>query len=228
MSSQPWYNQTDTYGKSTTDAQENSRVSATGKAVANGALKVAGATGRGIARGARAMSAFAANNPWGIRLFSFIASLSLFVIALLGLIGVVGTGAESVPLSFYLFNSYMLFLTLFLFIAECKDNWPVLGSMRGWVMDQFGFFQSNLGRGIFLVFIGLVWFGAWGWKWGILGLAVIVVGILYMIAHWAGSGVPASNDAPSASATIVTARPVAKPLAGGNHVILDEDDSDIV
>ena len=228
MSSQPWYNQSDTYGKPTADGARDSRAASAGKAAANGALKVAGAAGRGIAKGARAMSAFAANNPWGIRLFSFIASISLLVIALLGLIGIVGTGSESVPISFYLFNSYMLFLSLFLFLAECKDQWPVLGKMRGWVLEQFGFFQSNLGRGVFLVFIGLVWFGAWGWKWGLLGFAVMIVGILYMIAHWAGSGLPPSNEAPSASATIITARPISKPLtSGGNHVPLDEDDSDI-
>jgi hypothetical protein len=224
MSSQPWYSQNDTYGKSNSDTQADIKVSTAGRTVAAGALKVAGATGRGLAKGARAMSTFAANNPWSIRLFSFIASVTLFVVALLGLIGIVGTGAKSVPLSFYLFNSYMLFLAVFLFIAECKDTWPLLGSMRSWVMDQFGFFQSNLGRGVFLVFIGLVWFGAWGWKWGMLGLAVIVVGILYMIAHWAGSGVDNASQAPSASATIVTARPVSKP--GNTHVILGEDDSD--
>jgi hypothetical protein len=170
------------------------------------------------------MSTFAANNPWGIRIFSFVASLSLMTIAVLGLIGIVGTGKESKPASFYLFNSYMIFLAFFLFIAECKDTWPGLGKLRGWVLEKFGFFQSNLGRGVFLVFIGLVWFGAWGWTWGILGLVVIAVGFLYMIAHWSGSGLPSEPPAPTT--TIVTARPQGK-ATGGKHIELEEDDSDI-
>lgn len=219
MSSQPWYNQADSYGKPSPDSQGNASGASAGRSAANGALKVASAAGRGLAKGARVMSSFAANNPWGIRIFSFCASLTLFTVALLGLIGIVGAGSESKPMSFYLFNSYMLFLTLFLFLAECKDTWPLLGSMRGWVLEQFGFFQSNLGRGVFLVFIGLVWFGAWGWKWGLLGLAVIIVGAMYMIAHWAGSGIQSDDNSPSA--TSVSARPVAK------HVQLEEDDSDI-
>jgi hypothetical protein len=219
MSSQPWYNQADTYGKPAIEGQAGAGGSSAGRSAANGALKVASAAGRGLAKGARAVSTFAANNPWGIRLFSFISSLTLFTVALLGLIGIVGTGENSKPMSFYLFNSYMLFLTLFLFLAECKDTWPLLGSMRVWVLEQFGFFQSNLGRGVFLVFIGLVWFGAWGWKWGMLGLAVIVVGAMYMIAHWVGSGLDSNDKNPSA--TTVSTKSAAK------HVQLDEDDSDL-
>lgn len=230
MSSQPWYNQSDSVGKSSSDAQGGTESSSAGKTAAKGALKVASAAGRGLAKGARAMSTFAANNPWGIRLFSFVASLSLITIACLGLVGIVGTGSESKPASFYLFNVYMLFLAFFLFIAECKDEWAVVGKLRGWVLEQFGFFQSNLGRGVFLVFIGLVWFGAWGWKWGVLGFAVMAVGLLYMLAHWSGSGLASNEDAPAPTSTVVTARAKGRPTssaAGTKHVELDEDDSDI-
>lgn len=100
MSSQPWYNQSETGSKPSADGQVNAEGSSAGKSAAKGALKVASAAGRGLAKGARAMSTFAANNPWGIRIFSFVASLSLITIACLGLIGIVGTGAESKPASF--------------------------------------------------------------------------------------------------------------------------------
>ena len=224
MSSQPWYNQPDTYGKSANGESGGAEASSAAKSMGKGALKVASAAGRGIAKGAQAMSNFAANNPWGIRLFSFIASVSLFVIALLGLIGVVGTGSEKTA-SFYLFNAYMLFLALMLFIAECKDEWPGFGRVRPWVMEQFGFLQSNLGRGSFLVFVGIVWFGAWGWTWGLAGFACMGVGLLYGAAHWRGSGLPASEQEPQS--TSVTARPAPKQGTGSKHMQLEEDDSDL-
>ncbi len=225
MSSQAWYNQADQYGKPHTHESTDLSGPSVGKRAATGALKVAGAAGRGIAKGAKAVSNFAANNPWGIRIFSFAAAVALLVVAILGLVGVVGSDSKDNLMSFYLFNTYMLFLTSVLFIAECKDEWPLLGRIRSWVMEQFGFFQSNLGRGVFLVFVGLVWLGAWGWKWGLLGFAVILVGLMYVIAHMTGSGLPASDDSIPAVKTVVSSHPLSNST---KHVALDEeDDSDI-
>ena len=169
-----------------------------------------------------AVSNFAANNPWGIRLFSFISSTGLFIIAILGLAGTVGTGSDSNPASFYLFNAYMILLTAIVFISECKDEWPGFGKLRPWVLEQFGFLQSNLGRGVYLIFIGIVWFGAWGWTWGLAGLVVIGVGLLYGAAHWRGSGLPGEEPEPEAAKTSVKAH-----AGGTKHVQLEEDADDM-
>ena len=218
MSSQPWYNQPETFGK---PAATDSSAASSAKAAAKGAMKVAGAAGRGIAKGAHAMSQFAANNPWGIRIFSFISSVSLFIVATLGIFGVLFPSSDSRSASFYLFNAYMLMLTLTLFVAECKNEWPGMSRLRPWLLHQFGFLQSNLGRGAFLFFVGIVWFGAWGWTWGLLGFGVMGVGLLYLAAHWTGSGVPNSEQSESSGP-----KPVAplKQATGNKHVVLDEDD----
>lgn len=223
MSSEPWYNQPDTYGKQT-EATDSSPGSAA-KAVGKGALKVAGAAGRRLKKGAHIISQFAANNPWGIRLFSFISSIGLFAIAVCGLIGILGpTGAKTA--SFYLFNTYMLMLTMIVFIAECKDEWPGFGRLRPWVLEQFGFTQTNLGRGVYLLFIGIVWFGAWGWVWGMAGLAVIGVGLLYLAAHWRGAGIPGEAPAdPQPSKTVELSKAPGKSTT--KHVQLEEDPEDL-
>jgi len=223
MSSEPWYNQPDTYGK---PAAADSSASSAAKSAAKGAMKVAGAAGRGIAKGAHAMSRFAANNPWGIRVFSFFSSISLFVIAVLGLIGILGPSSGSRSASFYLFNAYMLMLTLTLFVAECKNEWPGMARFRPWLLQQFGFLQSNLGRGGFLFFVGIVWFGAWGWTWGLFGFGVMAVGLLYITAHWTGSGIPSSEQVEPSSTTATVSKTVApiKQSSGNKHVALDEDD----
>ena len=201
MSSQPWYNQPDTFGKA------NSGGTASAGGAANGAFKVAGAAGRGLARGASAMSEFVANNSWSLRLLSFMCSIGLFTIAILGLIGLVNNGDNSSAASFYLFNSYMVFLAVIIFVAECKEEWAGFGKARPWILEQFGFLQSNLGRGSYLIFIGIIWFGAWGWYWGIAGLFVMVVGLLYAAVHWKGG-------------------PAQPPVEAGrpNHAILSEHD----
>jgi hypothetical protein len=188
MASEPWYNRSDSYTKQAqTASSTDPRASGQGSA-ARSALKVASAAGKGIARGAHAVSDFAANNSWGLRLFSFMASVSLFVLAILGLAGRI-TGSSS-SASFYLFNAYMLILSLLIFIAECKDEWKGFQRLRPWVLDQFGFLQSNLGRGVYFIFIGLIWYGAWGMFWGLAGFVVMCVGLLYAAMHWRGAGSP--------------------------------------
>jgi hypothetical protein len=206
--SEPWYNQPDTYGKQSSDAGGGSSPASAAKAVGKGALKVAGAAGRGLKKGAKAMSNFAANNPWGVRIISFVSSIGLFVIASLGIIGILWSDSTS-RATFYVFNFYMLMLTAIVFVAECKDEWPGFGKLRPWTLEQFGFLQSNLGRGVYLFFIGIIWYGAWGWVWGLAGLAVLVVGLMYLAAHWAGSGIgpgkaPEGTKAPEPSKTITT------------------------
>jgi len=185
MASEPWYNRTDSYTQQN-QSRDSSDVSGTGaRSAARGALKVASAAGKGIARGAHAVSDFAANNSWGLRLFSFIASVGLFVLAILGLVGEIEGSSKAA--SFYLFNGYMLLLSILIFVAECKDEWKGFHHLRPWVLEQFGFLQSNLGRGVYLIFIGLIWYGAWGMFWGLAGFVVIGVGLLYVAMHWRGT-----------------------------------------
>ncbi len=193
MASEPWYNRSDSYKSKAGEAGTGDSRGGTAGGAARGALKIASAAGKGIARGAHAVSDFAANNSWGLRLFSFIASLGLFVLAILGLAGEIGGASTSA--SFYLFNGYMLILSILIFVAECKDEWKGFQRLRPWVLDQFGFLQSNLGRGVYFIFIGLIWYGAWGMFWGLAGLAVIGVGLLYLAMHWRGPS--ASETSPS-------------------------------
>lgn len=195
MASEPWYNRTDSYNRQAGAGVGNESRGTGGGGAARGALKIASAAGKGIARGAHAVSDFAANNSWGLRLFSFVASLGLFVLALLGLIGEIG--GTSTSASFYLFNGYMLILSILIFVAECKDEWKGFQRLRPWILEQFGFLQSNLGRGVYFIFIGLIWYGAWGMFWGLAGFAVIGVGLLYLAMHWRGS----SNSESSPSNT---------------------------
>ena len=190
MASEPWYNRTDSYSQQAQSTDPgHSRATGTSSA-ARGALKVASVAGKGIARGAHAVSDFAANNSWGLRLFSFIASIGLFVLSSLGIIGEIEGASKSA--SFYLFNGYMLVLSILIFVAECKDEWKGFHHLRPWVLEQFGFLQSNLGRGTYLIFIGLIWYGAWGMFWGLAGFAVIGVGLLYVAMHWRR---PSSDEA---------------------------------
>ena len=199
MPTEPWYNQPDTVGK---QAASGSAQSAT-----SGALKVAGAAGRGLARGAAVMSEFVANNSWSLRLFSFVSSIGLCTIAILGLVGILDNGDNTSRASFYLFNTYMVVLSLIIFLAECKESWWAVGAARPWILEQFGFMQSNLGRGSYLIFIGIIWFGAWGWYWGLAGFFVIAVGLLYTGAHFKGAGTP--------------------PPASSAHAVLDDDNEDM-
>ena len=120
MTSEPWYNRPDTFGKSA--EQSASGGSAAGSA-AKGALKVATFAGKGIARGASVVSDFVANNSWGLRLFSFISSMGLFSLSIIGLIGIIGKKEGGHSASFYLFNAYMILLSMLAFIAECKAEW---------------------------------------------------------------------------------------------------------
>ena len=198
MATEPWYNQPDNVGKPESAA----------KSAAGSAMKVAGAAGRGLARGATAMSDFVANNSWSLRLFSFISSIGLFTIAILGLIGILNNSGNTSSASFYLFNSYMIFLALMIFLAECKEEWVLFGRARIWILEQFGFLQTNLGRGAYFVFIGIIWYGAWGWYWGIFGIFVIVVGLLYAAVHW--------KSAPT--------DPAAAPQS---HAVLDDENDDL-
>jgi hypothetical protein len=139
----------------------------------------------------------------------FILAPAMFAMSILGLAGVLERNGDNKAASFYLFNVYMLFLTLLSFIAECKDDWSVTTRIRPWVMEQFGYLESNLGRGMYLVFIGIIWFGAWGWWIGVVGFISIGVGLLYIAVHWGGS----RNQ---------------EPAAGGvpGHQQLQEDDLD--
>jgi len=187
MPSEPWYNRPESYGKPSTASPIGAQNGKPGASAAKGALKVASYAGKGIAHGAHIVSAFAANNPWGMRLFSFICSIGLFVLAILGLSGIIGETENGHPASYYLFNAYMLTLSSLIFIAECKDEWVGFKRLRPWVLEQFGFLQSNLGRGSYLIFIGLIWFGAWGWLWGLAGFVNMFVGAIYMAMHWRGT-----------------------------------------
>ena len=190
MASEPWYNRTDSHTQQPSSTNPADSRGSGGSSATRGALKVASAAGKGIARGAHAVSDFAANNSWGLRLFSFIASIGLFTLSILGLIGEINGGSKAA--SFYLFNGYMLVLSILIFIAECKDEWRGFRHLRPWVLEQFGFLQSNLGRGTYLIFIGLIWYGAWGMFWGLAGFAVIGVGLLYVAMHWRK---PSSDEA---------------------------------
>jgi hypothetical protein len=193
MPSEPWYNRPESYGKPTNLSPPSNHSTKSGSSAAKGALKLASYAGKGIAHGAHVVSAFAANNPWGMRIFSFLCSIGLFVLAILGLIGVIGVTEKGHPASFYLFNAYMLMLTALIFIAECKDDWVGFKRLRPWTLEQFGFLQSNLGRGSYLIFIGLIWFGAWGWTWGLAGFLNIAVGLIYMAMHVKGAGIAQEN-----------------------------------
>lgn len=91
------------------------------------ALQMAVIAGNGIVKGFGAMSDFATNNSWGLRLISFGMSMSLLVLATLGIFDVVGVTQEGRPGSFYLFNGYMLLLASIAFVAECKNEWTGFG-----------------------------------------------------------------------------------------------------
>lgn len=91
------------------------------------AFQMAAIAGKGLAKGFGAVSSFATNNSWGLRLISFGMTISFMILAVLGLFDVVGVSRAGRPGSFYLFNAYMLLLAGIAFIAECKDEWTGFG-----------------------------------------------------------------------------------------------------
>jgi hypothetical protein len=109
-----------------TAAVDRSSVGSANPITLKNAVGVATIASKGFVRGVGIVSDFATNNSWGMRTLSFCVSLSFLPLSILGLLDMVGQNTSGRPGSFYLFNSYMVLLSALAFVAECKDEWPVI------------------------------------------------------------------------------------------------------
>jgi hypothetical protein len=81
-------------------------------------------------------------------------------------------------------------------------------SSRKWIFSNFGFLRTNLGRGLFSIFIGGIWMTTsviWVF-W--IGIYVIFIGFMYILTHVGGCcGKDRSADAVEAPGPILAPSP---------------------
>jgi hypothetical protein len=129
------------------------------------------------------LSQFVRENNWSIRGLSFIGSLAMIVISALKIVNVFEVLTDTFD---YIVNVYSFLFAFVMLVVEAKDEWPFILSWRTKVFSNFGFLRTNLGRGLFEIFIGGIWITTSTlWVFWI-GIGIMAIGVFYIITHIGG------------------------------------------
>ncbi|KAF4667550.1 hypothetical protein FOZ61_008100 [Perkinsus olseni] len=145
--------------------------------VARNVLTSAGTT---VLSGARGVGNYVVHNPLRLKIFSFVGSLAVLAISIVSFLNVFNIASPAL----YVMNAYMIIFAFVLAVAESNTSWPGVQKLQNIIYEQFGFLKNNLGRGIFLVFMGTLWISSWTFWLGFVGLYLCCVGIGYIVIHF--------------------------------------------
>ena len=171
--------------------------------VGSAAYRAAKKTTSTLLAGARRMNTFVAENHWSLKMMSIIGFMLVLGFSIAAVAGYLDLTGQH-----YWMNVFVMFFSLANLLSESGETWPVLGKVREFMFDQFGFLRHNLGRGFWNIFFGLIFASLWPFPHLLVGIYVIFVGLLYMAAHWRGP--PPAQDG-------------VLPAQGVNHVQLQEE-----
>ncbi|KAF4717036.1 hypothetical protein FOZ63_019872 [Perkinsus olseni] len=130
--------------------------------------------------GARGVGNYVVHNPLRLKIFSFVGSLAVLAISIVSFLNVFNIASPAL----YVMNAYMIIFAFVLAVAESNTSWPGVQKLQNIIYEQFGFLKNNLGRGIFLVFMGTLWISSWTFWLGFVGLYLCCVGIGYIVIHF--------------------------------------------
>ena len=129
------------------------------------------------------LSQFVRENNWSLRGISFMGSLAMMVLSILEIVNVFSILTDFFG---YLVTLYSFVFAFVMLVIEAKDEWPFIQSWRARVLSNFGFLRTNLGRGLFEIFIGGIWATTSSiWTFW-LGVVVMAIGVFYIITHIGG------------------------------------------
>ncbi|EER19566.1 hypothetical protein Pmar_PMAR012548 [Perkinsus marinus ATCC 50983] len=136
--------------------------------------------GNSVLSGARGVGNYVAHNPMRLKIFSFVGSLAVLTISIVSFLNVFNVASPAL----YVMNAYMMIFAFVLAVAESNASWPGVEKLQNVIYEQFGFLKNNLGRGIFLIFMGTLWISSWTFWLGFVGLYLCCVGIGYIVIHF--------------------------------------------
>ncbi|EER07311.1 hypothetical protein Pmar_PMAR020474 [Perkinsus marinus ATCC 50983] len=136
--------------------------------------------GKTVLSGARGVGNYVVHNPMRIKIFSFVGSLAVLAISIVSFLNVFNIASPAL----YVINVYMMIFAFVLAVAESNTSWPGVKKLQNIIFEQFGFLKNNLGRGIFLIFMGMLWISSWTFWLGFVGLYLCCVGVGYIVIHF--------------------------------------------
>ena len=161
--------------------------------------------GKKATAGVGHLTQFVRENNWSLRGLSFMGSLAMIVFSILKIVNVFGVLTDFFG---YIINVYSFVFAFMMMIIEAKDEWPFVQSWRTWIFSNFGFLRSNLGRGLFEIFIGGIWMTTSSlWVFWI-GIVIMGIGMFYIITHIGGCcGKDKESGAPDVPSPILAPSP---------------------
>jgi hypothetical protein len=148
--------------------------------------------------GASGLQAYIAEeNVWSLKILSFLAGLTMFILSILSIIQVFGVVTQPFD---YIISIYFALFSFLLLAENARDSWPGVERARAFTTENFGIMKTNIGRGSMKIFLGTLWISTSNTgAVAIFGYVLIALGCLYIISNylcsWFSAGPSAAEQA---------------------------------
>ena len=134
-------------------------------------------------QGASGLSAYLAEeNVWSLKILSFLAGLTMFILSVLSIIQIFGVVTQPFD---YVISIYFALFSFLLLAENARDSWPGIERARNFTTENFGIMKTNLGRGSMKIFLGTLWISTSNSALtAIFGYVLIALGFLYIISNY--------------------------------------------
>ena len=151
-------------------------------------------------------------NVWSLKMLSFLAGLTMFVLSVLTLIQIFGVVTQPFD---YVISIYFALFSFLLLAENAKDSWPGIERARKFTAENFGIMKTNLGRGTMKIFLGTLWISTSNSALvAAFGYILIAIGCLYILSNYICCWFKSST--PSAAEQVELDAAVSQPAVSSN------------
>lgn len=155
--------------------------------------------------GASGLQAYLADeNVWSLKIMSFLAGLTMFILSVLSIIQIFGVVTQPFD---YIISIYFSLFSFLLLAENARDSWPYVERARVFTAENFGIMKTNLGRGCMKIFLGTLWISSSNSAVvAIFGYVLIGLGCMYIVSNyiccWFSSGGPSAAEEATLDASV--------------------------